>query len=48
MDGDTARFLQLEGTPTLSPKGEKDAGMSLEPGTVWNLERESASEERWW
>lgn len=47
MDGETAHFLQLDGIPTLRPKEEKDEGMSLEPGTVWNLEREFASEELW-
>lgn len=47
MSGETAHFSQLDGIPTLRPKGEKDEGMAPEPGTIWNLESEFASEKLW-
>lgn len=37
---ETSNFWQPDDSPTFRPKKEKDEVVLLEPGTIWNLERE--------
>lgn len=40
MVNETSNFWQPDDSPTFRPKKEKDEVVLLEPGMIWNLERE--------
>lgn len=42
MDNEPSNFCQPNDSPISRPKEEKDQVMLLEPGMIWNLEKEVA------
>lgn len=42
MDNETPNFWQPNDSPISRPKEEKDKVVLLEPGMIWNLEKEVA------